>query len=62
MESPYKIRVKTLDDKILTFHGVKEYISRDGFIRFIDEKTGLLKVFSTSACEIESDIIKTGGG
>lgn len=55
MESTYKIRVKTLENNILTFSNVKSYKLDNGMIRFIDSKKGVLKIFSTQQCEIEPE-------
>ena len=51
----YKIRVKTLEGRILTFHNVKSYIASDGLINFTDNKTKLPKIFSSALCEIEPE-------
>ena len=51
----YKIRVKTLEGRILTFHNVKSYKASDGLIAFKDNKTKLDKIFSSSLCEIEPE-------
>ena len=47
----YKIIVKTLQGKILTFT-VSEYTSIEGRIRFIDEYTNTPKDFDGRNCEI----------
>lgn len=51
----YKIRVKTLENNIITFHSIPEYTTSNGFISFTDQKTGREKIFSTSMCEIEKE-------
>ena len=51
----YRIRVKTLEGRILTYHNVKEYFNTFGMISFIDDKTKELKLFSSANCEIEED-------
>lgn len=55
MESPYKIRVKTLEGNILTFHNVNFYSLEEGLIKFTDAKTRQNKVFSVLNCEIEEE-------
>jgi len=50
--SRYKINVLTLRGDFLTYH-ISEYKIEDGFVKFIDEKTGKEKIFSCSRCEIE---------
>lgn len=51
----YKIRVKTLENRILTFHNVENYWNYEGLIKFYDSKTGELKIFSSLNCEIEAE-------
>ena len=51
--SKVQIRVKTLDGEILTFHGVESYASLNGFLEFVDAKTGRRKSFPIGSCEIE---------
>ncbi len=55
MEKKFKIRVKSLDGPILTFHNVKSYIASHGLIEFIDDKTKVKKIFSSMQCEIEPE-------
>ncbi len=55
MEQKFKIRVKSLDGPILTFHNVKSYTASHGLIEFIDNKTKLSKIFSAAQCEIERE-------
>jgi len=47
----HKIIVKTLANRLLTFT-VSKYEINDGFVEFIDEKTGINKSFHGSNCEI----------
>ncbi len=47
----HKIIVRTLTGEILTFT-VSEYKIKEGFVEFIDEKTGKNKCFHSSNCEI----------
>ncbi len=49
----FKIRVKTLEGRILTYNKVKEYSVSEGLIEFIDNKTGDKKIYPSSSCEIE---------
>ena len=49
----FRIRVKTLEGRILTYHRVKKYSTENGFIQFIDEKTRHKKIYPVSNCEIE---------
>ena len=49
----YKIRVKTLEGRILKFTNVKSYKAEEGLIHFTDSMTGKPKTFSASVCEIE---------
>jgi len=51
----YKIRVKTLDGRLLTYHNVEQYHNNYGLISFIDSKTNESKNFSASNCEIEEE-------
>jgi hypothetical protein len=51
----YKIRVKTLEGRLLTFHNVEQFHNNYGLISFIDSKTGETKNFSSSNCEIEEE-------
>lgn len=51
----FRIRVKSLDGQILTFHSVASYSVIDGFIHFIDSKTGKEKIFSVSNTEISKE-------
>ena len=48
----YKIIVKTLQDKVLTFTVSKYAIIEGDFVQFIDEYTGREKRFHSSRCEI----------
>jgi len=50
----YKIYVKTLQGNLLTF-STDEYIVEDGFVTWIDYKTGDRKKFHSSNCEIEEE-------
>lgn len=53
MKIKYKVFVKTLQGKSLTFR-IEEYEIIDGdFIRFTDLHTDKIKIFHTSNCEIE---------
>jgi len=47
----YKIVVRTLQERILTFT-VSKYDMVDGFVQFTDERTGQNKKFHGSNCEI----------
>jgi len=47
----YKISVKTLQDKILTF-STDNYGIEDGFVVWKDSRTGQVKRFHSSNCEI----------
>ena len=49
----YKIRVKTLEGEILTFHNVNEYKIEDGILIFTDNRKNILKRFSVTNSEIE---------
>ena len=51
----YRIRIKTLEGRILTYNHVKDYINWDGLISFNDAKNGALKIFSSANCEIEEE-------
>lgn len=49
----FKISVKTIQGAILTF-SVNKYEIEDGyFVKFLDEKTGRIKRFPSSSCEIQ---------
>ena len=49
----YKIQVKTIQGTILTFT-VEQYSITDGdFVTFTDNRTGELKLFHSSNCEIK---------
>jgi hypothetical protein len=51
--SRYKINVLTLRGEFLTFH-ISEYKIIDGdYVQFTDERSGKLKKFHSSRCEIE---------
>ena len=52
MSTKYKIIVKTLQGIILTF-SVDDYSVENEFVVFKDLKTGLIKKFSHSNCEIQ---------
>lgn len=57
----YRINVKTIArEQYLTFYNVKEFSVIDGFLTFTDAKTGKIKRFSTSNCEIEEEEAKHG--
>ena len=49
----FKIRVKTLEGRLLTFHNVSEYSNDNGLIEFVDSMNGSKKIFSANNCEIE---------
>ena len=48
----YKIQIKTIKDNFLTFT-VEDYTTEEGFVKFVDRKTGNLKIFHGSNCEIQ---------
>ena len=52
----YKIRVKTLEGRIITFTKVKGYAIKDGLISFVDSFNGNHKQFAVSNCEIEPEV------
>ncbi len=54
----YKVRVKTLEGRILTFNKVSGYVIVDGLISFTDSYTGKHKQFAVSNCEIEPEVEK----
>lgn len=60
MPTKYKIFVKTLQDKILLFNVDSYDIIEGDFVRFTDSKTGSVKQFHSSSCEI-NEIISQGG-
>ena len=50
----FKIIVKTVQGTILTFNNVKSYEVEPGdIIKFVDSKTGQVKRFHSSKCEIQ---------
>ena len=49
----YRINVKSVTEDLLKFNGVKNYEVIDGFLTFTDTKTGQIKRFAVSNCEIE---------
>ena len=49
----YRITIRSLKGNLLFFTNVQSYSVNDGFIEFIDEKTGDKKIFSSSNAEIE---------
>lgn len=49
----FKINVKTLRNDVLKFTAVESYEVIDGFLVFTDSKTGTVKRFAVSNCEIE---------
>ena len=51
----FKIRVKTLEGRLLTFHNVSGYSNDNGLIEFIDSMNGSKKIFSAVNCEIEEE-------
>lgn len=56
-----KILVKTLQGKILKFE-VNNFAIGEGFVTFVDPKTGEVKKFGTSNCEIvDPEVIDSGG-
>jgi len=50
----HKIFVKTFQGHILTFT-VDEYTLEEGFVKFKDPRTGEIKMFHGSNCEIKED-------
>ena len=59
MRTKYKIIVKTLQDRILTFT-VSSYTTKDGFVTFTDERTGDTKTFDGRNVEINE--VSCNGG
>lgn len=51
----FKVKVKTLEGRILTFTKVKGYTLDGGMISFTDSLKKEVKTFSTSQCEIQDD-------
>ena len=51
----YRIRAKTLEGRILTYHHVKEYTAKEGLISFIDNKTKKTRIYPASSVEIEPE-------
>jgi len=51
----YQITVKLFSGKVLTYHRVRSYTSKDGLITFQDAKTGLTKSFPSANVEIEEE-------
>ena len=51
----YRINVKTIRDNFLVFKGVESYGVVDGFLTFIDSKTGDTKRFAVSNTEVEEE-------
>ena len=51
----WKINVLTLDGNRLVYHVSDYSIVEGNFIKFTDEKTGDIKKFHASRCEIEED-------
>lgn len=49
----YKIHVKTIQDRSLTFTVNSYEVDSDGFVCFTDRYTNKLKKFFSSNCEIE---------
>ena len=47
----YKIVVRLLQGNIFTYH-VDDYKIEEGFVSFIDAKTGIPRLFHGSNCEI----------
>jgi len=50
----YKINVMTLKGNLLTYH-VNEFEIKEGFVQFVDEKTGKEKKFPIARTEIEEE-------
>lgn len=48
----YRINVKTLQGQVLTYHVSKYEAIEADFIKFTDEKTGIVKQYHSSNCEI----------
>lgn len=55
MTDTYKIKVLTMENRILTFNNVKSYVLKEGLITFIDSKTNKEKSFPTNNCEIDKE-------
>lgn len=51
----YKISVKTLQGRILTFTVDSYTISEGGFVEFVDKKYNIKKRFHCSNCEINEE-------
>jgi len=52
----YKILAKTIsNDRVLTFTNVKSYIIKDGFLKFVDSKSGKMRSFRVEGTEIEEE-------
>lgn len=51
-----KIKVKTLENKILTFNNVVEHCVKDGFLVFTDSLNGKQKIFPVNNCEIDPEV------
>ena len=49
----YVVKVISFEGKPLIFHDVKEYSFEGNLIKFTDSKTGIIKRFSTTNCEID---------
>lgn len=53
----YRITVLPLgSDRTITFHDVQLYDIIDGFVKFIDTKTGSIKRFPAMNCEITEEV------
>lgn len=52
----YRIRVKALNNKILSFKNVTHYKAEHGLIYFTDSITKKPKTFAVSNCEIEEEV------
>ena len=57
-EKLHKIKVRSIEGVLLTFTQVKDYTLKGGLIEFVDSKTGEVKTFSTSQCEIQEETNK----
>ena len=52
----YRIMVKTLNNNLLMFRHVDVYKIVDGYVTFLDSKTGEYKMFAVSNTEIEREV------
>jgi hypothetical protein len=53
MVKKYKIRVKTLESRILTFNNVVDFVVKDGMGYFTDSKENIKLVFPLSSIEMQ---------